>query len=192
MNEKPYHNEPGYEKSQFRSSQDDAIAYNHVITHETLRVAVIEMLRDNSYDASGMPAALKNVMISHFKNNYQFYENLLQSNQKLHGEPIRDPFRSRRPEKFEYKVLAMLIDELKKKFSQTEIDVTSFPDYSDITANTLMSSHSNVDYSPADFTEDLSEFMEDLELDGSNLYESDSDNWYAQSSALTNENLCLY
>lgn len=181
MTENPYHNEPGFEKLDRESNnrdhvQGDVTDYNYCITHETLRVAVIEMLQDKSKDASEMPAILKNIMISHFKKNYQFYEGLILSNQKLDGEPMRDPFHSQRPMFFEYKQLLTKIVELKEKFSQIEVENTSVPvpSYTEIAEKTLSKKDEN---SVVDSAEDLNEFMEEMdnELDGSTLYESESD-----------------
>lgn len=104
MNTQPYHNEPGFEKTRFGRAGDTVVVdYNDIITHETLRVAVIEMLLENSCDAFNMPVELKTVMISHFKENYQFYENLIQSKQDHDGKPMKDPFRGHRSASFQDK-----------------------------------------------------------------------------------------
>ena len=45
MNEKPYHNEPGYEDNSGVYVNRDVQNYNDLIAYETIRVAVIGMLR---------------------------------------------------------------------------------------------------------------------------------------------------
>ena len=44
LNDKPYHNEPGFEKE---ARPGDVENYNNVILHETLRVAVCDRLERN-------------------------------------------------------------------------------------------------------------------------------------------------
>jgi hypothetical protein len=47
MCEKPYHLEPGFEETSMRGSDPrDVKNYNDCITHETLRVAVVMMVRE--------------------------------------------------------------------------------------------------------------------------------------------------
>lgn len=172
MNEYPYYNEPGFEKkNQNDPPTQDVKDYNYVITHETLRVAVIGMLRENSSDASGMPAALKNKMISYFKKNYEFYEKLAKSNQKYDEKNMRDPFRNMRPETFQYKKLLKEIVELESNIS-TEDNCDT---YDQVVAKILLDTNGNGDFVPTNSVEDenLNEYME--EADGSNLYESDND-----------------
>lgn len=185
LDENPYHNEPGFEKTKKKIRQDDVKddvnAYNQMITHETLRVAVVEMLQENSTDAFEMPAALKSIMYAHFRTNYQFYEQLIQLNQKLNGEPIRDPFNDpQRPATFQYEQLLKKIVELKEKLSLTEVEDTSIPTYKQVTEKVLGLSYKEVEQKPDDEsthpTEDFNDYTEDAEeADGSNLYESESD-----------------
>lgn len=128
MTEHPYHNEPGFEKTKSRKRKRDDVQknvndYNEMIIHETLRVAVIEMLQENSPDASEMPAFLKKTMITHFKAKYQFYENLIRSKQGYDGQPIRDPHSDLRPQRFMYRVMLENLLKLKEKFRQIENNV---------------------------------------------------------------------
>lgn len=85
MCENPYYNEPGRERyynsnhctpkmlADVRVMSDD---YNERISHETIRVAVIEMIEEE-HDSKAMPRALKEVMIEAFKKHYFLYERLL-------------------------------------------------------------------------------------------------------------------
>uniref|UniRef100_A0A1B6KD60 Ubiquitin-conjugating enzyme E2 Z n=1 Tax=Graphocephala atropunctata TaxID=36148 RepID=A0A1B6KD60_9HEMI len=99
LTEKPYHNEPGFEKERFLG---DAERYNEVIRHETLRVAVIGML-DNDYGIC-LPDQLKEAMNSSFLHLYDFYENLAQSKIRLSGTEMYDPFGDRRG-RYQYRVI---------------------------------------------------------------------------------------
>ncbi|XP_046665358.1 ubiquitin-conjugating enzyme E2 Z-like [Homalodisca vitripennis] len=99
LTEKPYHNEPGFEKERVSG---DANRYNEIIQHETLRVAVIGML-DNDYGIH-LPNQLKEAMQTSFLQLYDFYENLALSKITLNGKEMQDPFGERRGH-YQYKVL---------------------------------------------------------------------------------------
>lgn len=114
LNEKPYHNEPGFEAT----NELNANNYNKMIIHETVRVAVIQMLDQNAADVQNMPQELKDIMVSHFKNNYQFYETLVESQLYLDGLAIEDPFKDQmRPKKFQYKQLLAKLKQLKQSLN---------------------------------------------------------------------------
>ncbi len=190
MDSEPYHNEPGYEKgnSRGRDVQNDVGDYNELITHETLRIAVIEMLQDNSQDAYGMPAALKEIMRIYFKTNHEFYEKLIQTKQKYDGKLIRDPHHGRRPEKFMYKNMVEKIIKLKEKLSQRE-DI-SIPIYKKITTKTLMASYRDVEKSASclsDVIDDCAYYSaDDGDDEGDNLlYVSDDEDGEPQSTAIS-------
>lgn len=179
MDAQPYHNEPGYEKTNVRAGrrssdevEKNVSDYNDTITHETIRVAVIEMLQERSVDALTMPAALKDVMVSHFKTNFQFYENLIQSKLTYDGKPIRDPHNGRRPETFNYKEMLKKIVELNEKCNQTE--TTSIPIYHKIAERTLLTSNRDEFRSVTESYEESMGYHSDDD-DGSALYESESD-----------------
>ncbi len=55
MNDKPYHNEPGFEQARHPR---DVANYNDCIRHETLRVAVCEMA-GNTTMARSVPESLR-------------------------------------------------------------------------------------------------------------------------------------
>lgn len=176
MTEHPYHNEPGYENR--KNVRENVSDYDALITHETLRVAVIGMLQDDSMDTFGMPPALKEIMISHFNLNYDFYKNLIESNQNNDGMPIRDPFNDPyRPKTFQYKDLFNKIVELKEKFGS--VKDTSNSNYNNM-AKQMLSSSARDEEKPGDDSSDSTEDVEDFhesteELNGANLYESESD-----------------
>ena len=69
MNDKPMHNEPGYENS---TNLNDVKNYNNCIKHETIRIGVIEML--NGSDMSkALPEALADVIKGLFVSFYDGY-----------------------------------------------------------------------------------------------------------------------
>lgn len=179
MNERPYHNEPGFEEvgSSSKDAEKNVNNYNYMLIHETLRVAVIEMLQEKSADAYGMPTALKRIMHSHFLANYQFYENLIESNQRFDGKPITDPYNSYRPKTFAYKPMMKKIVELKEKLSQNGNNSTL--SYNEITEKTLLSGYRDEEKPQAASTEGVLDQSDDMEesvdMDGSNLYESETD-----------------
>ena len=88
LNEKPYHNEPGFEKvfSLLNSSNlslsyllfflllkernpGDVKAYNLIILHETLRVSVCENLENEHFE----PKVIREAMMSSFLEYYPYY-----------------------------------------------------------------------------------------------------------------------
>ncbi|CAG2169453.1 unnamed protein product [Oppiella nova] len=129
MNEKPYHNEPGYEERKGLShalgfgraggrSVDQCVRdYNDIIAYETIRVAVVGMLSANSTDAKNMPKMLKDVMIASFRQNYPYFESTVRSRQDMDGKPCSDPFRDHlRPSTFQYKQLLESLLKLKAEY----------------------------------------------------------------------------
>jgi ubiquitin-conjugating enzyme E2 Z len=91
MNEEPYYNEPGREflkkspkNQKFMSNANRYYSdvsqcsqqYNENIRHETIRVAVLDMI-ENTFDSKTMPQPLKDIMVESFKANYYFYEDLV-------------------------------------------------------------------------------------------------------------------
>ncbi|XP_071444313.1 ubiquitin-conjugating enzyme E2 Z-like [Hetaerina americana] len=87
MNEKPYHNEPGFEREK---SRGDIARYNDIIQHETIRVAVIGMLENDTL--LNIPKPLVDFMEKYFFEFYENYESIIQKNIHLHGHPMQDPF----------------------------------------------------------------------------------------------------
>lgn len=181
MDAYPYYNEPGFEKNSARmakriaDAEKNASNYNDVIVHETLRVAVAEMLSDRNPDTTGMPDALREIMISHFKSNYQFYVDLIESNRCKDGQRVIDPHRdSYRPKKFDYTRILEKIVKLKEKF--VGVDENSMLTYNAIAQRTLKASNRNVLKSHDD--DNLNEIEDDEceeGVDASALYEPESD-----------------
>jgi len=89
MNDRPYHNEPGFEVERY---QGDAQAYNDVIRHETLRHAVLGMMAE--LEAGTLPPCFRQVMESVFETMFEGYEETCEDQACHDGRPFRDPFRT--------------------------------------------------------------------------------------------------
>ncbi|XP_020896143.1 ubiquitin-conjugating enzyme E2 Z [Exaiptasia diaphana] len=89
LNENPYHNEPGFEQER---QAGDCKRYNECIQHETLRVAVSDMLEGKP----SCPAALKDVMEKSFPEFYDYYMSVISEKSYLNGQNMQDPFGEKR------------------------------------------------------------------------------------------------
>ncbi|PIK52451.1 putative ubiquitin-conjugating enzyme E2 Z [Apostichopus japonicus] len=98
MNDKPYHNEPGFETEKHAG---DCERYNECIRHETLRVAVCQMMNDPN---SAMPAPLISAMENLFPDYFESYMSTIKEKMHLDGQVITDPFGARRGH-FNYKAI---------------------------------------------------------------------------------------
>jgi ubiquitin-conjugating enzyme E2 Z len=108
LNEKPYHNEPGYEEER---NVGDAKRYNEIIVHETLRVAVLDMVEGKG----ACPDPLREAIQSSFPDYYDYYLSICQSNMHLQGQTMQDPFGEKRG-KFDFQSLLQKLELLKDKF----------------------------------------------------------------------------
>nr|XP_057905876.1 ubiquitin-conjugating enzyme E2 Z [Doryrhamphus excisus] len=97
MTEKPYHNEPGFEQERHPG---DSKNYNECIRHETMRVAVCDMLEGKV----PCPEALWSVMEKSFLEYYDFYEGVCKDRLHLQGQNMKDPFGEKRG-RFDYQRL---------------------------------------------------------------------------------------
>ena len=86
MSERPYHNEPGFEHER---RPGDSKKYNDCILHETLRVAVCQMLAGNNLHC---PDALLDVMEKSFLEFYEHYMAKAKEYMHLDGSSFQDPF----------------------------------------------------------------------------------------------------
>lgn len=114
MNEFPYHNEPGYEEER---NPGDAIQYNEIIRHETIRVAVCDMVESCLMDVFG-PPALREAIEKAFPDYFDYYETVVKNKLHLSGMAMCDPFGDQRGV-FQYTTLLTrlynLRDRLKEK-----------------------------------------------------------------------------
>ncbi|KAM4531647.1 ubiquitin-conjugating enzyme E2 Z [Odontesthes bonariensis] len=97
MTENPYHNEPGFEQERHPG---DSKNYNECIRHETMRVAVCDMLEGKVT----CPEALWSVMEKSFLEYYDFYEGVCRERLHLQGQNMQDPFGEKRG-RFDYQGL---------------------------------------------------------------------------------------
>lgn len=109
LSEKPYHNEPGYEKEKFFG---DSQRYNEVIQHETLRVAVCGMIENDT--GLSIPSSLVDIMEKTFLELYDIYEGIARKNMHLNKQKMCDPFGEKRGV-FQYETLLRRLLECKKK-----------------------------------------------------------------------------
>ncbi|CAD5122665.1 DgyrCDS11075 [Dimorphilus gyrociliatus] len=114
MNDKPYHNEPGFETEKGSGHVEH---YNDIIRHETIRVAVCDMLEDSFK----CPDSLKEVMQQSFRDFFEYYDNVCKTNMKLQGHAMNDPFGDRRG-KFDYKTLQKRLANINKKLNLSSED----------------------------------------------------------------------
>ncbi|KAK3929324.1 Ubiquitin-conjugating enzyme E2 Z [Frankliniella fusca] len=109
LNEKPYHNEPGYEVEKLPGDVDK---YNEIIQHETIRVAVCGMI-ENDFGLT-IPSMLVNVMQKSFLEYYEYYEGVAQKNIGLTGHAMQDPFAEKRGW-FQYKSILARLEAIRAK-----------------------------------------------------------------------------
>eukprot|EP00092_Neocalanus_flemingeri_P031431 GFUD01034137.1.p1 GENE.GFUD01034137.1~~GFUD01034137.1.p1 ORF type:complete len:1600 (-),score=340.09 GFUD01034137.1:699-5498(-) len=91
LNEKPYHNEPGFEESD--KPDPNSEIYNQIIQHETTRVAYLGMINSPPTDlpAGGMPLELKEKILEAAPAYRQSHLSAVSKYIHLSGRPMRDP-----------------------------------------------------------------------------------------------------
>uniref|UniRef100_A0A8C5IWV9 Ubiquitin-conjugating enzyme E2 Z n=2 Tax=Passeriformes TaxID=9126 RepID=A0A8C5IWV9_JUNHY len=82
MTENPYHNEPGFEQERHPG---DSKNYNECIRHETIRVAVCDMLEGKC----PCPEPLRGVMEKSFMEYLDFYEGVCKERLHLQGQTMQ-------------------------------------------------------------------------------------------------------
>ena len=101
LNEEPYRNEPGYEKA----SADEVRDYNYVIQHETIRIAVIDVMEN--IDTYHEYFAEKISVI--FYQNYDRYIRVCRANMHLDEIPEENQY-VRYHRQFQFKSLLEKLD----------------------------------------------------------------------------------
>ncbi|GAB6032040.1 ubiquitin-conjugating enzyme E2 Ze [Chamberlinius hualienensis] len=114
--EKPFHNEPGFEKS----NRGDSERYNDIIIHETLRVAVCDMLEGRGYNTFKFPTAFNDVMEKAFMEYYDYYETTAKNKTNLDGQLMADPFGEKRG-RFNFTDILTRLEVIKKRLSEKNI-----------------------------------------------------------------------
>ncbi|XP_018420194.1 PREDICTED: ubiquitin-conjugating enzyme E2 Z [Nanorana parkeri] len=121
MTENPYHNEPGFEQERHSG---DSKNYNECIRHETIRVAVCDMLEGKCQ----CPEALRSVMEKSFLEYYDFYEAVCKDRFHLQGQSMQDPFGEKRGH-FDYQTilsrLQLIQQRVREKHRHETVDIDS-------------------------------------------------------------------
>uniref|UniRef100_A0A4X2KL64 Ubiquitin-conjugating enzyme E2 Z n=1 Tax=Vombatus ursinus TaxID=29139 RepID=A0A4X2KL64_VOMUR len=110
MTENPYHNEPGFEQERHPG---DSKNYNECIRHETIRVAVCDMLEGKC----PCPEPLRGVMEKSFMEYYDFYEVVCKDRLHLQGQTMQDPFGEKRGH-FDYQSLLIRLGAIRLKVQE--------------------------------------------------------------------------
>ncbi|XP_058036885.1 ubiquitin-conjugating enzyme E2 Z [Ahaetulla prasina] len=110
MTENPYHNEPGFEQERHPG---DSKNYNECIRHETIRIAVCDMLEGKC----PCPEPLRGVMEKSFMEYYDFYEGVCKERLHLQGQSIQDPFGEKRGH-FDYQSLLVRLQGIRLKVQE--------------------------------------------------------------------------
>lgn len=108
LNEKPYHNEPGFERKEVHKG--DCKRYNECIQHENLRVAVCDMLEGKQR----CHPALITKMEKLFLGFYDTYWSVINENMTSTGKPMMDPY-GENVGKFDYVSLKHRLEAIKKR-----------------------------------------------------------------------------
>ncbi|CAG2102191.1 unnamed protein product, partial [Medioppia subpectinata] len=120
MNDKPYYNEPGYGKECPNVNPKDVETYNEIISHETIRVAVCDMIDNVNTDSHNCPDILrKNIRLSierSFVEFYPHYEEVVQKNVFRSQRKMIDPFGGEERGVYDYNLLLKRLQNLKEKY----------------------------------------------------------------------------
>lgn len=123
MTENPYHNEPGFEQERHPG---DSKNYNECIRHETMRVAVCDMLEGKV----PCPEALWSVMEKSFLEYYDFYEGVCKERLHLQGQNMQDPFGEKRG-RFDYQGLLARLSATHRRIREKSLAEDDHNDDSD-------------------------------------------------------------
>ncbi|GJQ69191.1 hypothetical protein Trydic_g6343 [Trypoxylus dichotomus] len=122
LNEKPYYNEPGFDKEMIPGDSD---RYNEIITYQTLRVAVCGMVENDG--GLNIPESLQNIIKQSFLNYYEEYMQTVESKIHLSGTSVIDPFTSA-PVRLDYEELKKKLMRIHTKLSASKVQEESDPD----------------------------------------------------------------
>lgn len=109
MTERPYHNEPGFDRERIAG---DSERYNNCIKHETVRVAVCDMVEGNS--SLSLSDDVKKVVRMSFLKYFDFYMTTCREHCKLDGKSFQDPHGCNRGN-FRFGELITRLKDLKSK-----------------------------------------------------------------------------
>ncbi|CAF1324205.1 unnamed protein product [Rotaria sordida] len=112
LSENPYHNAPGFTKER---RLGDSKAYKEMLQHETLRVAVCEMLETTN----SVPQQLREIMIKQFLKFYDYYIHVCKKNTDKDGQQMMDPF-SKNCGLFQYSSILTRLQQLKSELESNK------------------------------------------------------------------------
>ncbi|CAF4005115.1 unnamed protein product [Rotaria sp. Silwood1] len=125
LSQNPYHDEPGFEQER---QLGDSKRYNEIISHETLRVAVCEMLEN----LDSCPEQFREIMIQQFFKFYDYHILVCTENMDNDDQLMRDPFRGRCGS-FQYSSIFTRLVQLKSELEIIELSrKEQQPTYSNI------------------------------------------------------------
>lgn len=81
LNKEPYFNEPGYTKGR-PGMEKQSNEYSENIQYETLRVAVLGMIKNNFGETTALPKELKDKIRSRYVEQYDEYTDVIKRNIK--------------------------------------------------------------------------------------------------------------
>ncbi|XP_044756868.1 ubiquitin-conjugating enzyme E2 Z-like isoform X2 [Coccinella septempunctata] len=110
FNDKPITNEPGYEKM-FRP--DESAEYSEMITHETIRVAVIGMVENQCHLT--IPPEFVPIIERTFLQYFDVYVETCTKKMYLDGRKYKDPLNKSSNVVFKYKKMLAKLHEIKEK-----------------------------------------------------------------------------
>lgn len=122
MNENPFHNAPDL-RGLREHEENTPKMYNHYIRHETIRVAVINFMKEDNLDTKRMPKTMRENVTILFKQKIRCYFKTITDNMFLDNVKMFDPFNFNvGGQRFDYNSLKTMMGELTKKH-QTDPDV---------------------------------------------------------------------
>ncbi|XP_037034565.1 ubiquitin-conjugating enzyme E2 Z-like isoform X2 [Bradysia coprophila] len=115
LNDNPYYNAlalTGFKEYEENTPEK----YVNYIRHETIRVAVINFLKEDNLDTMQMPSSMRYNVKKIFKQKIKFYHNTITDNMCLDDEKMFDPFNHCiNGQLFEFRSLKVQLGELTKK-----------------------------------------------------------------------------
>ncbi|KAH7963295.1 ubiquitin-conjugating enzyme E2 Z [Rhipicephalus sanguineus] len=115
MNEKPYHNEPGFTNELVPG---DADRYNEFIRHETIRVAVCDQVEAALKQSADCPAILREQILKCFYESYDKYEEIVKAKVHLTGTTVKDVFTYQKQIQCQYETLLTRMRDLREQIKQ--------------------------------------------------------------------------
>ncbi|KAH6927044.1 hypothetical protein HPB50_025359 [Hyalomma asiaticum] len=109
---RPYVEQPGIH-GELR--EGDSERYNHTVQHETIRVAVCDIVEGCLKRSSPFPLHLRRVIFKTFLCNYKKYAETVKSNLNLTGTAMCDVFGSSKVQLYQYRVLLVRLFVLRGK-----------------------------------------------------------------------------